>query len=99
MIQDDRKNRGNQQFITNIRGQSPPLVTTNFQVIDQGKISYFTIHLNLKQKNCAQIKSLVSGQSPKLNDDAFNKNHTKVCEIVQMGNISGKFVVTPSGFS
>ncbi|XP_038060982.1 protein transport protein Sec24C-like [Patiria miniata] len=39
VIEDDKKNRGNQQFITNVRGLVPPLVTTEFQVIDQGNCS------------------------------------------------------------
>ncbi|XP_071503728.1 protein transport protein Sec24C-like [Diadema antillarum] len=39
VIEDDRKNRGGQQFITNLRGQVPPLITTDFQVIDQGNCS------------------------------------------------------------
>lgn len=38
MIEDDRSNRGSEPFVTGVRGQVPPLVTTNFLVKDQGKI-------------------------------------------------------------
>ncbi|KAM4636198.1 protein transport protein Sec24C isoform 3-T4 [Discoglossus pictus] len=36
VIEDDRNNRGSEPFITGLRGQVPPLVTTNFLVRDQG---------------------------------------------------------------
>ncbi|XP_071828864.1 protein transport protein Sec24C-like isoform X4 [Apostichopus japonicus] len=36
VIQTDRNARGGQQFLTNLWGQVPPLVTTEFQAIDQG---------------------------------------------------------------
>lgn len=36
VIQTDRNARGGQQFLTNLWGQVPPLVTTDFQVVDQG---------------------------------------------------------------
>ncbi|XP_038265220.1 protein transport protein Sec24C isoform X4 [Dermochelys coriacea] len=36
VIEDDRNNRGSEPFITGVRGQVPPLVTTNFLVKDQG---------------------------------------------------------------
>lgn len=36
MIEDDRNNRGSEPFVTGVRGQVPPLVTTNFLVKDQG---------------------------------------------------------------
>uniref|UniRef100_A0A8C3XJF0 SC24C protein n=1 Tax=Chelydra serpentina TaxID=8475 RepID=A0A8C3XJF0_CHESE len=39
VIEDDRNNRGSEPFITGIRGQVPPLVTTNFLVKDQGNTS------------------------------------------------------------
>ncbi|XP_007436891.1 protein transport protein Sec24C isoform X3 [Python bivittatus] len=39
VIEDDRNNRGSEPFITGIRGQVPPLVTTNFLVKDQGNAS------------------------------------------------------------
>uniref|UniRef100_A0A8C0L8L5 SEC24 homolog C, COPII coat complex component n=1 Tax=Canis lupus dingo TaxID=286419 RepID=A0A8C0L8L5_CANLU len=37
VIEDDRNNRGSEPFVTGVRGQVPPLVTTNFLVKDQGK--------------------------------------------------------------
>lgn len=37
MIEDDQVKQGGQVFTTNIRGQVPPLVTTDFTVTDQGK--------------------------------------------------------------
>lgn len=40
MIEDDRSNRGSEPFVTGVRGQVPPLVTTNFLVKDQGKIFF-----------------------------------------------------------
>nr|XP_048714933.1 protein transport protein Sec24C isoform X5 [Caretta caretta] len=39
VIEDDRNNRGSEPFITGVRGQVPPLVTTNFLVKDQGNTS------------------------------------------------------------
>nr|XP_033797762.1 protein transport protein Sec24C isoform X2 [Geotrypetes seraphini] len=39
VIEDDRNNRGSDPFVTGVRGQVPPLVTTNFQVKDQGNAS------------------------------------------------------------
>lgn len=39
VIQDDQAKRGGQVYATNIRGQVPPLVTTNFTVQDQGNAS------------------------------------------------------------
>uniref|UniRef100_A0A8C4SGL1 SEC24 homolog C, COPII coat complex component n=1 Tax=Erpetoichthys calabaricus TaxID=27687 RepID=A0A8C4SGL1_ERPCA len=39
VIEDDKANRGNEPFTTSIRGQVPPLVTTRFQVKDQGNAS------------------------------------------------------------
>uniref|UniRef100_A0A8C0BXZ3 SEC24 homolog C, COPII coat complex component n=1 Tax=Buteo japonicus TaxID=224669 RepID=A0A8C0BXZ3_9AVES len=35
----DRSNRGSEPFVTGVRGQVPPLVTTNFLVKDQGNAS------------------------------------------------------------
>lgn len=46
MIEDDRSNRGSEPFVTGVRGQVPPLVTTNFLVKDQGKI-FLTMNSNL----------------------------------------------------
>lgn len=39
VIETDRNARGGQQFVTSSWGQVPPLVTTDFQVIDQGNSS------------------------------------------------------------
>ncbi|XP_051523292.1 protein transport protein Sec24C isoform X4 [Myxocyprinus asiaticus] len=39
VIEDDKANKGNEPFTTGVRGQAPPLVTTNFQVRDQGNAS------------------------------------------------------------
>uniref|UniRef100_A0A8C9L9T2 SC24C protein n=1 Tax=Pavo cristatus TaxID=9049 RepID=A0A8C9L9T2_PAVCR len=39
VIEDDRSNRGSEPFVTGVRGQVPPLVTTNFVVKDQGNAS------------------------------------------------------------
>ncbi|XP_003208045.1 protein transport protein Sec24C isoform X4 [Meleagris gallopavo] len=39
VIEDDRSNRGSEPFVTGVRGQVPPLVTTNFLVEDQGNAS------------------------------------------------------------
>ncbi|NWS68994.1 SC24C protein, partial [Crotophaga sulcirostris] len=39
VIEDDRSNRGSEPFVTGMRGQVPPLVTTNFLVKDQGNAS------------------------------------------------------------
>ncbi|XP_070608180.1 protein transport protein Sec24C isoform X2 [Erythrolamprus reginae] len=39
VIEDDRNNRGSEPFITGVRGQVPPLVTTNFLAKDQGNAS------------------------------------------------------------
>ncbi|KAM8924376.1 protein transport protein Sec24C isoform 2-T2 [Pelodytes ibericus] len=39
VIEDDRSNRSSEPFITGLRGQVPPLVTTNFLVRDQGNAS------------------------------------------------------------
>ncbi|XP_063817407.1 protein transport protein Sec24C isoform X2 [Pseudophryne corroboree] len=39
VIEDDRSNRSSEPFITGLRGQVPPLVTTNFLVKDQGNAS------------------------------------------------------------
>ncbi|XP_032112304.1 protein transport protein Sec24C isoform X4 [Sapajus apella] len=39
VIEDDRNNRGTEPFVTGVRGQVPPLVTTNFLVKDQGNAS------------------------------------------------------------
>ena len=37
VIEDDRNNRGSEPFVTGVRGQVSPLVTTNFLVKDQGE--------------------------------------------------------------
>ncbi|XP_041124153.1 protein transport protein Sec24C-like isoform X3 [Polyodon spathula] len=39
VIEDDQANRSSEPFTTEVRGQAPPLVTTNFQVKDQGNAS------------------------------------------------------------
>uniref|UniRef100_A0A669FA03 SEC24 homolog D, COPII coat complex component n=1 Tax=Oreochromis niloticus TaxID=8128 RepID=A0A669FA03_ORENI len=39
LIEDDQVKQGGQVFTTNIRGQVPPLVTTDFTVTDQGNAS------------------------------------------------------------
>ncbi|RXM35787.1 Protein transport protein Sec24C [Acipenser ruthenus] len=39
VIEDDQANRSSEPFATGVRGQAPPLVTTNFQVKDQGNAS------------------------------------------------------------
>ncbi|XP_018608603.1 protein transport protein Sec24C isoform X1 [Scleropages formosus] len=39
VIEDDKANKGSEPFITGVRGQVPPLVTTTFQVKDQGNAS------------------------------------------------------------
>ncbi|KAL0970316.1 hypothetical protein UPYG_G00240350 [Umbra pygmaea] len=39
VIEDDKAKRGGQVYTTNIRGQVPPLVTTDFTVQDQGNAS------------------------------------------------------------
>ncbi|KAM8748110.1 protein transport protein Sec24D isoform 2-T2 [Acanthopagrus schlegelii] len=39
VIEDDQAKRGGQVFSTNMRGQAPPLVTTDFTVEDQGNAS------------------------------------------------------------
>uniref|UniRef100_A0A6Q2YF22 SEC24 homolog D, COPII coat complex component n=1 Tax=Esox lucius TaxID=8010 RepID=A0A6Q2YF22_ESOLU len=39
VIEDDQAKRGGQVYATNVRGQVPPLVTTNFTVQDQGNAS------------------------------------------------------------
>ncbi|XP_034631675.1 protein transport protein Sec24C-like [Trachemys scripta elegans] len=49
VIEDDRNNRGSEPFITGVRGQVPPLVTTNFLVKDQGKM-LFTPSIGPPQK-------------------------------------------------
>lgn len=38
MIEDDKSSKGSEPFITGVRGQAPPLVTTSFHVKDQGKV-------------------------------------------------------------
>lgn len=39
VIEDDQVKRGGQVYVTNVRGQVPPLVTTDFTVQDQGNAS------------------------------------------------------------
>ncbi|XP_036402528.1 protein transport protein Sec24C-like isoform X2 [Megalops cyprinoides] len=39
VIEDDRANKSSEPFTTGVRGQAPPLVTTTFQVRDQGNAS------------------------------------------------------------
>uniref|UniRef100_A0A671RND6 Protein transport protein Sec24C-like n=1 Tax=Sinocyclocheilus anshuiensis TaxID=1608454 RepID=A0A671RND6_9TELE len=39
VIEDDKANKGSEPFTTGVRGQAPPLVTTKFQVKDQGNAS------------------------------------------------------------
>ncbi|XP_063290737.1 protein transport protein Sec24C isoform X2 [Pelobates fuscus] len=39
VIEDDRANRSSEPFVTGLKGQVPPLVTTNFVVRDQGNAS------------------------------------------------------------
>ncbi|XP_058262296.1 protein transport protein Sec24C isoform X2 [Hemibagrus wyckioides] len=39
VIEDDKVNKGSEPFVTGVRGQAPPLVTTNFHVKDQGNAS------------------------------------------------------------
>ncbi|KAL4641164.1 protein transport protein Sec24C isoform X1 [Arapaima gigas] len=39
VIEDDKTNKSSEPFTTGVRGQVPPLVTTNFQVRDQGNAS------------------------------------------------------------
>ena len=45
VIEDDQAKRGGQIYATNVRGQVPPLVTTNFTVKDQGKQLLYHITL------------------------------------------------------
>ncbi|XP_022110679.1 protein transport protein Sec24C-like isoform X2 [Acanthaster planci] len=54
VIEDDKRNRGNQQFITNVRGQVPPLVTTDFQVVDQGNCSPRFMRSTMYNIPCSQ---------------------------------------------
>ncbi|KAG7462609.1 hypothetical protein MATL_G00186610 [Megalops atlanticus] len=39
VIEDDKANKSSEPFTTGVRGQAPPLVTTTFQVKDQGNAS------------------------------------------------------------
>ncbi|KAF4084974.1 hypothetical protein AMELA_G00112270 [Ameiurus melas] len=39
VIEDDKANKSNEPFVTGVRGQAPPLVTTKFHVKDQGNAS------------------------------------------------------------
>ncbi|KAF5906409.1 protein transport protein Sec24C isoform X1, partial [Clarias magur] len=39
VIEDDKANKGNEPFVTGVRGQAPPLITTDFHVKDQGNAS------------------------------------------------------------
>ncbi|XP_006004983.1 protein transport protein Sec24C isoform X2 [Latimeria chalumnae] len=39
VIEDDKASRGSEPFTTGVRGQAPPLITTNFLVKDQGNAS------------------------------------------------------------
>ncbi|XP_026996265.2 protein transport protein Sec24C isoform X2 [Tachysurus fulvidraco] len=39
VIEDDKANKGTEPFFTGVRGQAPPLVTTDFHVKDQGNAS------------------------------------------------------------
>nr|XP_015203238.1 PREDICTED: protein transport protein Sec24C isoform X2 [Lepisosteus oculatus] len=39
VIEDDKANRSSESFTTGVKGQAPPLVTTSFQVKDQGNAS------------------------------------------------------------
>lgn len=52
MIEIDQAKRGGQVYTTNLRGQVPPLVTTNFTVQDQGEFFFLTkyqcLHLLLQ---------------------------------------------------
>ena len=43
VIEDDRA-KSNEPFTTGVRGQAPPLVTTNFQVKDQGSFYFLLRH-------------------------------------------------------
>ncbi|XP_077998955.1 protein transport protein Sec24C-like [Glandiceps talaboti] len=54
VIEDDRRNRGNQQFTTNQRGSLPPLVTTEFRVVDQGNASPRFIRSTMYNIPCTQ---------------------------------------------
>ncbi|XP_046709553.1 protein transport protein Sec24C isoform X1 [Silurus meridionalis] len=39
VIEDDKASKSSEPFVTGVRGQAPPLVTTNFHVKDQGNAS------------------------------------------------------------
>ncbi|KAM9462483.1 protein transport protein Sec24C isoform 2-T2 [Clarias gariepinus] len=39
VIEDDKANKSNEPFVTGVRGQVPPLITTDFHVKDQGNAS------------------------------------------------------------
>ncbi|XP_070544863.1 protein transport protein Sec24C-like [Ptychodera flava] len=54
VIEDDRRNRGSQQFTTNQRGQVPPLVTTEFDVVDQGNASPRFVRATVYNIPCTQ---------------------------------------------
>ena len=47
VIGDDQAKRGGQVFATNIRGQVPPLVTTDFTVQDQGTTQGINKHVSV----------------------------------------------------
>uniref|UniRef100_A0A7M4E9M3 SEC24 homolog C, COPII coat complex component n=1 Tax=Crocodylus porosus TaxID=8502 RepID=A0A7M4E9M3_CROPO len=55
VIEDDRNNRGSEPFVTGVRGQVPPLVTTNFLVKDQGNISCMYIFSTPFAIHCASL--------------------------------------------
>uniref|UniRef100_A0A3Q3BQJ6 SEC24 homolog D, COPII coat complex component n=1 Tax=Haplochromis burtoni TaxID=8153 RepID=A0A3Q3BQJ6_HAPBU len=63
VIEDDQVKQGGQVFTTNIRGQVPPLVTTDFTVTDQGKkcISklFFMLCQRVLNKQCEDTLSSV----------------------------------------
>uniref|UniRef100_A0AAX7UXG6 SEC24 homolog D, COPII coat complex component n=1 Tax=Astatotilapia calliptera TaxID=8154 RepID=A0AAX7UXG6_ASTCA len=71
VIEDDQVKQGGQVFTTNIRGQVPPLVTTDFTVTDQGKkciTKLFVEHLVTVEYSFIPYKliylSLFSVQTP-----------------------------------
>uniref|UniRef100_A0AAZ3Q3V8 SEC24 homolog D, COPII coat complex component n=1 Tax=Oncorhynchus tshawytscha TaxID=74940 RepID=A0AAZ3Q3V8_ONCTS len=65
VIEDDQAKRGGQVYTTNLRGQVPPLVTTDYTVQDQGKAQeYQRTVLQTCRPSLAHLTQLIKGFTP-----------------------------------
>ncbi|XP_019389592.1 PREDICTED: protein transport protein Sec24D isoform X1 [Crocodylus porosus] len=74
VIENDKASRGGQTYATNIRGQVPPLVTTDCVVQDQGLGSYYCQSLSKKTSTFRAETFVTSKENPSCTDEFTQGN-------------------------